>query len=69
MKSFKIQFLNKEGDLQETLVKADSESEAKKGVTARQDFDMIICCRSVWLNKVNKKITVLRDCCFLLPKN
>ena len=54
MKSFKIQFLNKEGDLQETLVKADSESEAKKGVTARQDFDMIICCRSVWLSKIKK---------------
>jgi hypothetical protein len=30
-----------------SLVNADSESEAKKGITARQDFDMIICCRSV----------------------
>ncbi len=45
MKSFKIQFLNKDGDLQETLVKADTETEAKKGISARQDLDMIICCR------------------------
>ena len=47
MKSFKIQFLNKDGDLQETLVNADSESEAKKGISARQDFDIIVCCRIV----------------------
>lgn len=47
MKSFKIQFLNKDGDLQETLVNADSENEAKKGISARQDCDMIVCCRVI----------------------
>lgn len=47
MKSFKIQFFNKSGNLEEVLVNADSESAAKKDIAAREGFDMLICCKLV----------------------
>lgn len=45
MKSFKVQFFNKSGMLQEVLVSADNESAARKNISAKEDFDMLICCK------------------------
>lgn len=47
MKSFKVQFFNKSGSLEEVLVNADTESAAKKDIASRDGFDMLICCKLV----------------------
>jgi type II secretory pathway component PulF len=47
MKTFKIQYLNKEGSLKEISTQADSESAARKSILEKTDFDMIISCLKV----------------------
>lgn len=47
MKSFKIQFFNKDGQLEEVLVNAHTESAARKDISTRDGFDMLICCKLV----------------------
>lgn len=47
MKSFKVQFFNKSGNLEEVLINADTETAAKKDISARAGFDMLVCCKLV----------------------
>ncbi len=47
MKSFKVQFFNKSGNLEEIVVNADTESAAKKDISSRDGFDMLVCCKLV----------------------
>lgn len=47
MKSFKVQFFNKSGLLQEVLISAENESAAKKNISSDENFDMLICCKLV----------------------
>lgn len=47
MKSFKVQFFNKSGNLEEVVINADTETAARKNISARDGFDMLVCCKLV----------------------
>lgn len=47
MKSFKVQFFNKNGVLEEVVINANTETEARRDISSKEDFDMLICCKLV----------------------
>lgn len=47
MKSFKMQFFNKSGNLEEVVINADTENAARKNICSHDGFDMLVCCKLV----------------------
>lgn len=47
MKSFKVQFFNKSGNLEVVVINADTETAARKSISNRDGFDMLVCCKLV----------------------
>lgn len=47
MKSFKVQFFNKNGNIEEVFINADTVMAVKKDIFNRVNFSMLICLKLV----------------------